>query len=96
MGELLITVYIADRPYRLNIDTAEEEKVRKAAKLVNDKIKEYASHYAYKDKQDLLSMVALQLATGITNLENKETVDNQVIERLVEIDEILNNYLEKD
>ena len=96
MGELLITVYLADRPYRLNIDTAEEEKVRKAAKLVNDKIKEYASHYAYKDKQDLLSMVALQLATGITNLENKETVDNNIIEKLVEVDKILNSYLEKD
>jgi cell division protein ZapA len=64
MNELSISLPIADRSYRLAIDKEHEELFRKAAKLIDKRIKDYSSSYAYKDKQDLLAMVALEYATG--------------------------------
>ena len=64
MNELSISLPIADRSYRLAIDKEHEELFRKAAKLIDKRIKDYSGSYAYKDKQDLLAMVALEYATG--------------------------------
>ena len=47
---LNITVIIADRPYRMKINPSEEEKVRNAAKQVNDKLKELQKLEALVDK----------------------------------------------
>ena len=38
MDELAITVKIADRPYRMTVKAEEEEVIRKAARLINEKI----------------------------------------------------------
>ena len=97
MGELSITVNIADRPYKLRIDPVEEENVRKAVKIVNDKIKDYSTAYDYKDRQDLLAMVALQYATGVVDYEIRESVEKKKdIDRLVDIDKLLTETLSKD
>ncbi|MEI6764858.1 MAG: cell division protein ZapA [Bacteroidota bacterium] len=69
MSEFSITVSIADRNYKLTIEKEEEETVRKASKLIDEKVKEYARSYAFKDRQDLLAMVALQYTTSSLNLE---------------------------
>src|SRR5690606_5439626 len=41
MGEISIKINIADRIYPLRITTEEEEIVRRAAKLINDRMKEF-------------------------------------------------------
>ncbi len=64
MSDLSISLPIADRSYRLAIAKEHEELFRNAAKLIDKRIKDYSSNYAYKDKQDLLAMVALEYATG--------------------------------
>lgn len=91
MGEQTITISIADRPYRLAINSeTEEENVRKAARLINDKIKDYSTHYAFKDKQDLLAMVVLQFAAKVLDLELQNEVESKkTFEGLLEIDKIL-------
>ena len=90
MDELTITVSIANRPYRLKIGKDEEETIRKAAKLIEERIKDYSSSYAYKDVQDLLAMVTLQYATNNLNYEKQiNTKDTQLISRLTEIDKVL-------
>ena len=40
MGEISIKINIADRVYPLRVTTEEEEVIRYAAKLINEKIKE--------------------------------------------------------
>ena len=96
MPSLSITVNIADRPYRLKIDAGEEETVRNAVKSINEKIKAYADSYAYKDKQDLLAMVALQFSTFALKYEvSAKTSDEQVIEKLIVLDNILTDCLNK-
>lgn len=96
MPTLSITVNIADRPYRLKIEAGEEETVRKAVKSINEKIKAYADTYAYKDKQDLLAMVALQLSTYAVNHEESAKVnDDIIIGKLTILDNILSECLNK-
>jgi len=90
MDELTISVRIADRPYRLTIKKDEEEIVRNAAKEINDRLKEYAGSYAFNDKQDLLSMVAILFATKSLSLERQlKGKNNRIMERLDEIEKVL-------
>ena len=94
MNELSISLPIADRSYRLAIDKEHEELFRKAAKLIDKRIKDYSSSYAYKDKQDLLAMVALEYATGY--LKNDRLLsenEKQWQTKLVSIDQALDEQL---
>jgi cell division protein ZapA len=58
MGELSIKVKIADREYPMRIDSSEEERLRLAGKMVNERMKTYRDQFGIDDKQDLLAMVA--------------------------------------
>ena len=69
MEELSISVKIADRPFKMMVKAEEEEVIRKAARIINEKIEEYANSYAFNDNQDLLSMVSLFFATSSLKAE---------------------------
>ena len=71
MSELSIKINIANRVYPLTVKTEEEEGIRKTAKLINDRLKEYEQDYAVKDKQDLLAMCALEFGNS-NNQSNKQ------------------------
>jgi len=80
---LSIKVIIANRPYPLTVNNEqEEEAIRKAAKRINDILKDYESKYAVKDKQDLLAMCALEFATKSIEIESKNVVDDGLREEL--------------
>jgi len=90
MNEISITVLIADRSYKLTIDRSEEETVRAAAKAIDEQVKKYASYFEYKDKQDLLAMVALQFSTSAIDLENQIKFSEQgLLSKLAEINDVL-------
>jgi len=90
MDELSISVTIADRPYRLKVEKKEEETIRKATKLIENTMKEYSANYAFKDKQDLLAMVALQFTTSSLNFESQiDFTTNKLETKLTEIDQVL-------
>ncbi len=94
MEEISITVRIADRQYKLMIEKREEEIFRKATKLLADKLTEYAQNYAFKDKQDLLALVALQYTTSSLKFEEQaSSKDNELIVKLSEIDHVLNENI---
>jgi cell division protein ZapA (FtsZ GTPase activity inhibitor) len=76
LDELSIKVNIADRFYPLSIHAEQEEQVRKAAKLINDKLKLYEKQFSVKDKQDILSMCALELATDLIKLQDKPLIED--------------------
>lgn len=95
MDELTISVTIADRPYRLNIKKEEEEEIRKAAKNINERIKQYSDNYAFKDKQDLLAMVSLEYANSSLVFEEKlSKSDQQINEQLSHLDNILSENID--
>ena len=81
---------IADRFYPLSVNAEQEEQVRKAAKLINDKLKAYEKQFSVKDKQDILSMCALELATELIQLQSKPLIeDNGLSKELAEIQHLL-------
>jgi cell division protein ZapA (FtsZ GTPase activity inhibitor) len=97
MNELSISLPIADRSYRLAIDKGHEELFRKAAKLIDKRMKDYSGSYAYKDKQDLLAMVALEYATGY--LQNDQLLSDNESEwkaKLMALDHALDDELKFD
>ncbi|MFI5220795.1 MAG: cell division protein ZapA [Bacteroidia bacterium] len=90
MNELSIKVNIAERFFPLTVSAHEEEKVRKAAKLINDKLKSFGNSFAVRDKQDILSMCALELATELIDLrEEKVTQSHALTSHLNEIHSLL-------
>lgn len=96
MSEFSISITIADRPYKLVIEKEYEELFRKAAKLIDGRIKAYSSNYAYKDKQDLLAMVALD--NGINLLQHERNIaekEKSLEKKLIELDSSLMEILEQ-
>ena len=85
-----IKIFIAGRPYKIAINSDEEELVRRAADLLNETIKKYSKTFEYKDQQDLFAMIALQhVATSIRLEDEKSYKDKEMLEKLSEIDENL-------
>lgn len=96
MGEISIKINIADRVYPLKVNTEEEEIIRRAAKLINDRIKELQESYAVRDKQDLLSMCVLHYATSTLKAEQKVMhEDTEVAEKVYQLDELLTDFFSK-
>lgn len=60
---LKIKVNIANRAYPLTIKPEEEEDIRLAVKHIGEAVKRFEERYAVQDKQDVLAMCALQIAT---------------------------------
>ncbi len=87
MSELSIKVTIAGRIYPITVKADEEEKVREAAKKVDENLKLLLDSYAVKDKQDLLAMTALQMATRALDAEKPKghTVGSEELDRIEKI-----------
>lgn len=91
-NELSIKVIIAGRTYPLTIDRDEEESIRQAVKVINESIKVLESNYAVKDKQDLLAMVALQMASEL-EVKKDEVSSGSNLEELDAINQMMASYL---
>ena len=90
--QLSIKVQIAERFYPLKIKQQDEEKIRKAAKLINDKVLQYKQRYTDKDAQDFMAMAALQFVINLLDCEQQQNVVSLEKELGVlssELDEIL-------
>jgi cell division protein ZapA len=94
--DISIKVNIGDRIYPLKIQAKEEEYVRKAAKLLNEKMGFFNSNFSVKDKIDGLAMAALEFAVDALNKSNENTqykeqsIDYSPIEsQIAEIENIL-------
>ena len=89
---LSIKVQIAERFYPLKIKRQDEEKIRKASKLINDKVLQYKQRYTDKDTQDFMAMAALQFVINLIDCEQQQNVvslDEELGNLSSEIDELL-------
>lgn len=92
MEEQSITVTIADRPYKLTVKREDEEIFRDAMKRINERLKSYAASFAFKDKQDLLAMVALQYTTDALRKERIIAFrDKELVEKLEHLNTMLDD-----
>jgi cell division protein ZapA len=75
--KLSIRVNVADRYYPLKVERENEEKIRKAARMINEKVLQYKQRYTDKDVQDFLAMAALQYVIKLT--EEEERLENDYL-----------------
>ncbi len=90
--KLSIRVNIADRYYPLKVERENEEKIRKAARMINEKVLQYKQRYTDKDIQDFLAMAALQYVIKLTEEEEKLETDylpDAIKELIQKIDSVL-------
>jgi cell division protein ZapA len=93
--QLSIKVQIAERFYPLKIKRQDEEKIRKAAKLINDKVLQYKQRYTDKDAQDFMAMAALQFVINLIDCEQQQNVVS-LEEELGILSSELDELLEKE
>ncbi len=89
---LSIKVQIAERFYPLKIKRQDEEKIRKAARLINDKVLQYKQRYTDKDTQDFMAMAALQFVINLIDCEQQQNVvslEEELGSLSSELDELL-------
>jgi cell division protein ZapA (FtsZ GTPase activity inhibitor) len=90
--KLSIRVNVADRYYPLKVERENEEKIRKAARMINEKVLQYKQRYADKDVQDFLAMAALQYVIKLTEEEEKlenDYVPDAIRDLIQKIDSVL-------
>lgn len=94
MSLLSIKIKIADRDYPMKVEQHEEEQLRLAGKLVNERLREFQKSFGIDDKQDLLAMVVFDTMVEKIKVEggnSKESHDiserlqrlNQLVEKLI-------------
>jgi len=92
--KLSIKVNLVDRYYPLKIERKDEETIRKASKMINERVTQYKQRYTDKDTQDFLAMAALQFAIKIIETENQVS-DQTFSEELRLMNNELTEYLSK-
>ncbi len=93
MEKYSIKVNILNRPFPLLVGADEEEAVRAAARLINDKVKAYKERFSVKDDLDLVIMCCLELATDNINQntlfrkqsQNTESAISKIFSRLNDV-----------
>ena len=93
--KLSIRINIADRFYPLKIDRKDEEKIRKAARSINEKVLQYKQRYTDKDIQDFLAMAALQYVIKVIECDSNLEA-SPVLEGLKDLDNELNEFLKRE
>ncbi len=73
--KLSIRVNIAERYYPLKVDRNDEEKMRKAVKLINEKVLGYKQRHGEKDVQDWLSMACMYFALKVVESEANQDLE---------------------
>ena len=90
-----IKLTIANRVYPLNVPLDQEEGLRVASKKIDIMIKHFEENYAVKDKQDVLAMCALQLATQTEQESLSEAkINNEVNKRLEKINKSIQEIID--
>ena len=77
MEELSIRIKVGDMEYSMKIKPEEEEGLRRAGRVINDKIKAYRDQFGMIDSNYMMGMIALDaMANKFLAEENTNTVDD--------------------
>ena len=93
MAELIpANILIGDRTYRIKIDPADEERLRKTVKFINDKILEFKTGFAGKDMQDYIAMAFLWFATERAS-GNEHVGVKEISEKILSLEMLVDKAL---
>ncbi len=94
MAELSIKLKIGNREYPMKVKSEDEERIRRAGKILNEKIKFYRDRFNLEDNQDLLAMVAFDCQVEkMKNEEAIESTDEVALEQIKNLNQIISNAI---
>lgn len=94
MKEMLpINIVIGDRTYRIKVKPEDEETVRKAVKLINEKIVDFKIQFAGKDMQDYIAMVLVWYSTLQVNQQVNLFQAEELAGKLQSVEDLLDKFL---
>ncbi len=94
MTELSIKLRIGNREYPMKVKAEDEERIRRAGKLINEKIRSYKDQFGIEDHQDLLAMVAFDSTVDrMKNEETSESTDEVALNQIKNISQIISNNI---
>ena len=94
MEELSIRGGIADREYPMKVKRTDEERVRTAGRLINEKLKSYREQFGIDDKQDLIAMVAFDcLVDKMAAEETHQVIDQTVFEKVKQLNHLVSQSI---
>jgi cell division protein ZapA len=89
-----IHIKIDGRTYPLNINRVDEERYRKAAKIVNETIVEFRKMFQDNDNQDIMAMAAFQVALNYTE-EHERQDFSQFIDDIKDLNDDISDFLKE-
>jgi len=94
MAELSIKIRIGNREYPMRVKAEDEERIRRAGKLLNEKIKNYQNQFGIDDTQDLVAMVAFDcLVEKLKRDESLETSDDFALREISKLNQLITNSI---
>ena len=95
MAELSIKLKIGNREYPMKVAVEDEERIRKAGKILHEKIKNYREQFGIDDNQDLLAMVAFDCLVEKTKMEEKKTseLDDAALNHVTRLNQLITDNL---
>lgn len=89
---LSINIKIDGRIFPLEINREEEERYRKAAKMVNEIVGKFRTTFRDQESQDILAMSAFQVA--LSNVELQDRNDNSLfVDELKNLNDDISDFL---
>ena len=90
MNPLSIKIQIAEREYTLKVEPQDEQRIRKAAQLLGQFVKQKKEKSRIQDRQDLLAFVAFDF---VYEKLLEEEQRNEAEKRLSALDELISKSL---
>ncbi len=81
-----IQLNIGSRTFSVQIERKKEQIYREAAKMINDKLRQYASYFPDQEKEDYLAMATLDIAV---NLISESHIDDRLKDMIQTIDKTI-------
>ncbi|MDC1105530.1 cell division protein ZapA [Prolixibacteraceae bacterium] len=91
--KLSISINIAERRFPLKIDRSEEEKIRMATKLINEKVLQYKQRFG-KDDFDSLAMTSLQYVVEMLIMKDQQDL-SPFVEKIEDINDQLESFFDE-
>lgn len=94
MEDLSIKIRISNREYPIKVAVEDEERIRKAGKMLHEKVKIYREQFGTDDSQDLLAMVAFDcLVENMKQEESSAGTDDVALNRVSHLNQLITDSL---
>ncbi len=78
----------------MKVKPEDEERIRRAGKILNEKMKSYKDRFGIEDNQDLIAMVAFDCQVEKMKAdENQQSTDNSSLYQIKALNQLISDAL---